>query len=101
MALGVDGLYLRLPPNARGRSGGLVFVDRFSKMIHLIHMPDTVTVADTAVHFIDTVFSHNGLSESTVPDCDPRFTSAFWSKPFELSGTRLLMLTVAHPEMDC
>ncbi|KAG3086757.1 hypothetical protein PI124_g18196 [Phytophthora idaei] len=78
----------------------LVFVDRFSKMIHLIHMPDTVTVADTAVHFIDAVFRHNGLSESTVSDCDPRFTSAFWSKPFELSGTRLLMSTVAHPEMD-
>nr|CAI72305.1 putative polyprotein [Phytophthora infestans] len=89
-----------LPPDSAGRSGVLVFIDRFSKMVHLIPVPDTITVADTAVHFVDAVFRHHGMPESIVSDRDPRFTSAFWTKLFELSGTKLLMSTAAHPETD-
>ncbi|KAG3172821.1 hypothetical protein PI126_g1148 [Phytophthora idaei] len=69
-------------------------------MVHLIPVSDTVTAADTAVHFIDAVFHHHGLPESIVSDQDPRFTSAFWTKLFELLGTKLLMSTAAHPETD-
>ncbi|KAE9183823.1 hypothetical protein PF005_g21927 [Phytophthora fragariae] len=73
-----------LPPGAEGRTGVLVFVDRFTKMVHLIPVSDTVTAAETAAHFIDCVFRHHGLPESIVSDHDPRFTSAFWSSLFQL-----------------
>ncbi|KAE9171559.1 hypothetical protein PF004_g27521 [Phytophthora fragariae] len=89
-----------LPPDAEGRTGVLVFVDRFTKMVHLIPVSDTVTAAETAGHFIDCVFRHHGLPESIVSDRAPRFTSAFWSSLFQLLGTKLSMSTAAHPETD-
>ncbi|KAE8962793.1 hypothetical protein PR001_g29590, partial [Phytophthora rubi] len=42
-----------LPPDAEGRTGVLVFVDRFTKMVHLIPVSDMVTAAEAAAHFID------------------------------------------------
>ncbi|KAE9008507.1 hypothetical protein PF004_g7068 [Phytophthora fragariae] len=86
-----------LPP---GRTGVLVFVDRFTKMVHLIPVSDTATAAETAAHFIDCVFRPHGLPQSIVSDRDPRFTSAFWSSLFQLLGTKLSMSTAAYPETD-
>ncbi|KAE9008195.1 hypothetical protein PR003_g17573 [Phytophthora rubi] len=89
-----------LPPDAEGRTGVLVFVDRFTKMVHLIPVSDTATAVETAAHFIDSVFRHHSLPESIVSDRDPRFTSAFWSSLFDLLGTKLSMSMAAHPETD-
>lgn len=49
---------------------------------------------------MDVVFRHHGLPDNIVSDRDPRFTSAFWFRLFELPGTRLSMSTAAHPETD-
>ncbi|GMF28856.1 unnamed protein product [Phytophthora fragariaefolia] len=87
-----------LPTDADGRNGVLVSVDRFTKMMHLTPVSDTVTAAKSAAHFVDCVFRHHGLPESTVSDRDPRFTSAFWTALFQLLGTKLSMSTAAHPE---
>ncbi|KAE9117942.1 hypothetical protein PF010_g8413 [Phytophthora fragariae] len=89
-----------LPPDAEGRTDVLVFVDRFTKMVHLIPVSDTATAVETAAHLIDSVFCHHSLPESIVSDRDPRFTSAFWSSLFELLGTKLSMSIAAHPEPD-
>ncbi|KAE8963808.1 hypothetical protein PF011_g28900 [Phytophthora fragariae] len=89
-----------LPRDAEGRTGVLVFVDRFSKMVHLAPVAAEVTADESAELFLDLVFRHHGLPESIVSDRDPRFTSAFWTRLFALLGTRLLMSTAAHPETD-
>ncbi|CAI5705840.1 unnamed protein product [Peronospora effusa] len=89
-----------LAPDSQARTGILVFVDRFSKMTHIVPVHAKVTAAETAAHFIDAVFRHHGLPENIVSDRDPRFTSAFWTSLFELLGTKLLMSTAAHPETD-
>ncbi|KAE9173591.1 hypothetical protein PF005_g26205 [Phytophthora fragariae] len=89
-----------LPRDAKGRTGVLVFVDRFSKMVHLAPVAAEVTADVSAELFLDLVFRHHGLPESIVSDRDPRFTSAFWTRLFALLGTRLLMSTAAHPETD-
>ncbi|KAE8902899.1 hypothetical protein PF005_g8151 [Phytophthora fragariae] len=89
-----------LPPDVEGRTGVLVFVDRFTKMVHLIPVSDTVTSAETATHFIDCVLRHHGLPESSVSDRDQRVTSAFWSSLFQLLGAKLSISTAAHPETD-
>ncbi|GMG17716.1 unnamed protein product [Phytophthora fragariaefolia] len=89
-----------LPTDADGRNGVLVFVDRFTKMVHLTPVSDTVTAAETAAHFVDCVFRHHGLPELIVSDRDPRFTSAFWTALFQLLGTKLSMSTATHPETD-
>jgi hypothetical protein len=85
-----------LPADAHDRTGGLVFVDRFSKMVHLA----PVTAEESAAIFVDIVFRHHGLPLDIVSDRDPRFTSAFWTRLFQLLGTRLRMSTAAHPETD-
>ncbi|OWY95635.1 Retrovirus Polyprotein, partial [Phytophthora megakarya] len=89
-----------LPPDEKGRNGVLVFVDRFSKMVHFVPVSAEVTAEESAVHFVDAVFSHHGLPVSIISDRDPRFTAAFWSKLFELLGTKLMMSTAGHPETD-
>ncbi|KAE9083335.1 hypothetical protein PF010_g21252 [Phytophthora fragariae] len=94
------GLHFGLPRDAEGRTDVLVFVDRFSKMVHLAPVAAEVTADESAELFLDLVFRHHGLPESIVSDRDPRFTSAFWTRLFALLGTRLLMSTAAHPETD-
>ncbi|KAE8950568.1 hypothetical protein PR001_g34105 [Phytophthora rubi] len=69
--------FFGLPRDAEGRTGVLVFVDRFSKMVHLAPVAAEVTADDSDELFLDLVFRHHGLPESIVSDRDPRFTSAF------------------------
>ncbi|KAE8999302.1 hypothetical protein PR002_g18493 [Phytophthora rubi] len=64
-----------LPRDAEGRTGVLVFVDRFSKMVHLAPVAAEVTADESAEEhlFLDLVFCHHGLPESiATPVSHPR-----------------------------
>jgi hypothetical protein len=87
-------------PNVGNKTGVLVFVDRFSKMVHLTAVSATVSAKQSAIIFIDSVFKLHGMPMEIVSDRDPRFTSRFWQEVFKLVGTNLLMSTTAHPETD-
>uniref|UniRef100_A0AAV1VKS5 Integrase catalytic domain-containing protein n=1 Tax=Peronospora matthiolae TaxID=2874970 RepID=A0AAV1VKS5_9STRA len=89
-----------LPKDARGSTGILVFVDRFSKMVHLVAVPETITASGCACVFIDTIFRLHGLLRELVSDRDSRFTADFWRSVFKSLGTRLKMSTSDHPESD-
>lgn len=89
-----------LPPDKLQRTGIVVFVDRLSKMVHMAPVHATVTAEETAAIFLDVVFRHHGLPDSIVSDRDVRFTSAFWTRIFQLLGSRLSMSTAQHPETD-
>ena len=87
-------------PKVNGKNGVLVFVDRFSKMVHLTAVSDTITAKQSAIVFMDTVFRLHGLPLALVSDRDPRFTSRFWRTVFNLLGSKLSMSTSDHPETD-
>ncbi|KAG3129125.1 hypothetical protein PC128_g26902 [Phytophthora cactorum] len=89
-----------LPPDSKRRTGVVVFVDRFSKMVHLATVPAEVTVVQTARLFVDMVFKHHGMPLDIVSDRDPRFTARFWQEVFTLLGTQLSMSTADHPQTD-
>ena len=89
-----------LPPDKHGRTGILVFVDRFSKMVHLIPVFSTIDADETARLFVAHVFRLHGMPNEIVSDRDPRFTSKFWRAVFLLVGTKLSMSTAAHPQTD-
>ncbi|GMF15040.1 unnamed protein product [Phytophthora fragariaefolia] len=48
-----------LPHDAQGRTGILVFVDRFSKMVHLAPVVAEVPADESAELFLDLVFRHH------------------------------------------
>ncbi|KAF1322447.1 reverse transcriptase, partial [Globisporangium splendens] len=89
-----------LPRDKHGRNGILVFVDRFSKMVHLAPVSDKISAEMTAKVFVDVVFRLHGLPVEIVSDRDTRFTSKFWRALFGLLDTKLSMSTAAHPETD-
>ena len=89
-----------LPKDGHGNNGVLVFVDRFSKMVHLTAVSETITADGSARVFVDTIFRLHGMPLEIVSDRDPRFTAAFWQAVFKRLGTRLKMSTADHPQTD-
>ncbi|KAG2965401.1 hypothetical protein PC119_g24995 [Phytophthora cactorum] len=89
-----------LPPDSKRKTGVVVFVDRFNKMVHLAAVPAEVTAVQTARLFVDMVFNHHGMPLDIVSDRDPRFTARFWQEVFTLLGTQLSMSTADHPQTD-
>ncbi|KAG4041472.1 hypothetical protein PC123_g23016 [Phytophthora cactorum] len=69
-----------LLPDRKRRTGVVVFVDRFSKMVHLAAVPAEVIAVQTARLFVDMVFKHHGMPLDIVSDCDPRSTARFWQE---------------------
>ncbi|KAG4039403.1 hypothetical protein PC123_g25047 [Phytophthora cactorum] len=100
LAVHLYGLFLGLPPDNKRGTGVVVFVDRFSKMVHLAAVPAEVTAVQTARLFVDMVFKHHGMPLDIVSDRDPRFTARFWQEVFTLLGTQLSMSTADHPQTD-
>uniref|UniRef100_A0AAV1TBN0 Integrase catalytic domain-containing protein n=1 Tax=Peronospora matthiolae TaxID=2874970 RepID=A0AAV1TBN0_9STRA len=88
------------PKDVHKNTGILVFVDRFSKMEHLVAVPESITAQGCARVFIDTIFPLDGLPCELVFDRDPRFTAEIWQCVFRSLGTRLTMSTSDHPETD-
>ncbi len=94
-------LITQLPPCANtGHDAAVVFVDLFSKAIHIAPTTTTVTAEGVARLFFDHVFRLHGMPRTIVSDRDPRFTSKFWKALFGLTGTKLAMSTAHHPQTD-
>ena len=55
----------------------LVFVDRFSMMLHLAAVPESITSLGCASVFIDTIFRIHGLPHELASDRAPRYTAGF------------------------
>ncbi|GMF90693.1 unnamed protein product [Phytophthora fragariaefolia] len=89
-----------LPPDNKRRTGIVVFVDRFSKMVHLAAVSAEVTAKQTARLFVEMLFRHHGMPIDIASDRDPRFTARFWQVGFTLLGTQLSMSTADHPQTD-
>ncbi|KAG3132726.1 hypothetical protein PI126_g19514 [Phytophthora idaei] len=86
--------------DSKRRTGVVVFVDRFSKMVHLVAVPAEVTAIQTARLFVDMVFKHHGMPVDIVSDRDPHFAARLWQEVFTLLGTQLSMSTADHPQTD-
>lgn len=89
-----------LPPTARGLDTIVVFVDRLSKMVHLVACTKTVTSEGMARLFEQNVFRLHGVPRDIVSDRDVRFQSKFWRDWCQRFGIRLNMSTAKHPQTD-
>ena len=70
------------PEDDHKNNGILVFVNRFSKMVHLAAVPESNTALVCARVFLDTISRLHGLTRELVSDRDPRFTTYFWQSLF-------------------
>src|SRR6266481_1416112 len=78
----------------------LVIIDRLMSQVHLLPMTTRVTSKEVAWIFLKEIVRLHGVPDSIVSDCDMKFTSSFWKELHQLMGTKLLMSTAFHPQMD-
>jgi hypothetical protein len=93
-------LITQLPKSTRGNDAIVVFVDKLTKMVHLVATKTEVTAPQLAEIFLEAIVRHHGLPSSIVSDRDPRFTGHFWRNLWKCLGTQLTMSTAYHPQTD-
>ena len=93
-------LVVALPETDRGYDAIAVFLDRLTKMLHLVPTTTKVTAEGYARLFFDNVWKLHGLPRSIVSDRDTRFTSTFWKALWGMLGCELRMSTAFHPQTD-
>ncbi|WVZ94363.1 hypothetical protein U9M48_040262 [Paspalum notatum var. saurae] len=87
-------------PKVGGKSVILTVVDRFSKYVHFIALRHPYSAETVAAAFFSEIVRLHGLPTSIVSDCDPVFTSTFWTALFKLLGIKLHMSSAFHPQSD-
>lgn len=93
-------LITALPRSRSGYDAVVVFVDKFTKLVHFVPCLTTVTAPQLAQIFMDSIVRLHGLPEALISDRDPRFTAHFWRSFWAHMGTTLLMSTAYHPQTD-
>jgi len=87
-------------PVSHGFDSLLVFVDRFTKMTHLVPCNKTADAPEFAKMFLDSVVRLHGLPDSLVSDRGSIFTSHFWKSLASLLGVQGRLSTSFHPQTD-
>ena len=78
----------------------LVIIDRLTSQVHLVPTMTIVTARGIAWLILKEVVRLHGIPESIVSDRDTKFTSIFWKELHRLMGSKLLMSTAFHLQMD-
>jgi len=69
-------------------------------MVHLVPVNTTIKASELSSIYIKEVVHLHGLPDSIVSDHDSKFTSKFWRETHRILGTKLMMSTAFHPQMD-
>jgi len=78
----------------------LVVVDHLLKQAHFIPTIKSLNTSGLAQLFLSTIFKLHGLPSSIISDCDPVFTSLFWTELTSHLGIELKLSTAYHPQSD-
>ena len=87
-------------PLSNGYDSLLVFVDRFTKMIHLVPCLKTTDAPGFARMYLDHVVRLHGIQDSLVSDRGSIFTSHFWSSLSNMMNMKQKLSTAYHPQTD-
>src|SRR5271155_187191 len=88
-----------LPPS-NGYDSLFVFIDRFTKMCHLVRCLKTTDAPEFARLFLDNVIRLHGIPESLVSDRGSIFTSHFWNSLASMMDLKRRLSTAFHPQTD-
>ena len=78
----------------------LVIIDHLTSMVHLVPTKQTYRARDIAEILYDHVYQLHGMPAHIVSNQDSLFTSTFWKRLHELTGTELHMSSAFHPQTD-
>jgi hypothetical protein len=93
-------LITQLPISRQQNDAIIVFVDKYSKMVHYAPCKTAISAPEVAQIFFREVVRHHGIPDSIVSDRDSRFMSNFWQALWKELGSRLKMSTAYHPQTD-
>uniref|UniRef100_A0A3B3HKF8 Gypsy retrotransposon integrase-like protein 1 n=1 Tax=Oryzias latipes TaxID=8090 RepID=A0A3B3HKF8_ORYLA len=88
-----------LPPSA-GNTVILTVIDRFSKMAHLIPLPQLPTATETADIMTKQVFRHHGIPLDIVSDRGPQFISQVWKAFCTALGATVSLTSGYHSQSN-
>jgi hypothetical protein len=77
-----------------------VFIDRFTKMCHLVPCLKTTDAPEFTRLFLDNVIRLHGIPESVVSDRGSIFTSHFWNSLASMMNMKRRLSTAFHPQTD-
>jgi hypothetical protein len=87
-------------PEVEGYNYLWVIICHMSSMVHLIPVHMTTTASQLSVIYMHEVVRLHRLLASIISDQDPKFTSKWWLELHRIMGTKLLMSTSFHLQMD-
>ncbi|MBW0525141.1 hypothetical protein O181_064856 [Austropuccinia psidii MF-1] len=78
----------------------LIIVDRLSKSMRCLRCHKEDTAMDTSLSFWNNIIYSCGVPKIIISDRDPKFTSEFWTNPYDMLGTEITFSTAYHPQTD-
>ena len=87
-------------PLSQGKDTIMVVVDQLSKSAHFLPLSHPFTIKTVAEKFMEGIIKLHDMPKSIVSDCDPIFISYFWQEFFKMSGTKLQLSSVYHPQIE-
>ena len=89
-----------LPETKTGYNAILTFVDRFTKMTHVVPTTTKCDAVETARLFITHVYKHHGLPRAFVTDRGTQFTSQFFRELCRQWNITQCLSTAYHPRTN-
>ena len=86
--------------NPRQYNTIVVFVDKYTKMVHIVPCRDTLTSAEFVRMFMDTIVKSHGVPKRLICDRDPRFTANYMRSVMAQLNTEIAASTAYHPQTD-
>uniref|UniRef100_A0A8C7WRV6 Integrase catalytic domain-containing protein n=1 Tax=Oryzias sinensis TaxID=183150 RepID=A0A8C7WRV6_9TELE len=87
-------------PVSQGNTVILTVIDRFSKFVHFIPLPQLPTATETADALVHNVFRHHGLPLDIVSDRGPQFVSQVWKAFCTALGATISLTSGYHPQSN-
>ncbi|KAJ9514787.1 hypothetical protein QJQ45_028458, partial [Haematococcus lacustris] len=78
----------------------LVFVDRLTKMVHLVKTWESITAPQYAKLFIEHMFRLHGMPRDVISDRGPQFKNHFWAEVAKLLWVQVNLSSAYHPQTD-
>ena len=93
-------LITKLPVTPTGCDAIMVFVDKLTKMVHLVACKEADGALELANYFVTHVFRLHGVPRTLLSDRDPRFTSNLYKEIARLLHVKQAMSSAFHPQTD-